>query len=80
MLIKDQDRRIFSNKHVHTSMYQARFQSYFRLQLKKIKWDCCTGFGQVQWKLCLTRSLGPGHFVCYIRYFVISVANKQYKT
>ena len=34
----------------------------------------------VQWKLGITRSLGPGHFVCYIRYFVISVANKQYKT
>ena len=28
-----------------------------------------------------TRSLGPINFVCYImRYFVISVVNKQYKT
>ena len=25
-------------------------------------------------------SLGPAHFVCYTRYFVISVVNKQYKT
>ena len=24
--------------------------------------------------------MGPKNFVCYIRYFVISVANKQYKT
>ena len=28
----------------------------------------------------ITRSLGPGNFVCYIRYLVISVVNKQYKT
>ena len=29
----------------------------------------------------ITRSLGPGHIVCYIRYFVIhvSVVNKQYE-
>ena len=26
------------------------------------------------------RSLGPKNVVCYIRYFVISVDNKQYKT
>ena len=35
---------------------------------------------RIQWKLGITRSLGPGHVVCYIRYFVISVGNKQYKT
>ena len=34
----------------------------------------------VQWKLGITRSLGPKNVVCYIRYFVISVVNKQYKT
>ena len=34
----------------------------------------------IQWKLSITRSLGPRNFVCYIRYFVISVVNKQYKT
>ena len=34
----------------------------------------------VQWKLGITRSLGPRYYVCYIRYFVISVVNKQYKT
>ena len=34
----------------------------------------------VQWKFSITRSLGPRIFVCYIRYFVISVVNKQYKT
>ena len=34
----------------------------------------------VQWKLIITRSLGPQNFVCYIRYFVILVVNKQYKT
>ena len=34
----------------------------------------------VQGKLGITRSLGPGNFVCYIRYLVISVVNKQYKT
>ena len=35
----------------------------------------------VQWKLGITRSLGPRNFVCYMRYFVISsVVNKQYKT
>ena len=28
----------------------------------------------------ITRSLGPRNFVCYIRYFVISVVNEQYKT
>ena len=27
-----------------------------------------------------TWSLGPGNFVCYIRYLVISAVNKQYKT
>ena len=32
------------------------------------------------WKLSITRSLGPRQFVLYIRYFVISVVNKQYKT
>ena len=37
-------------------------------------------FFLVQWKFSITRSLGPGHFVRYIRYFVISVVNKQYKT
>ena len=33
----------------------------------------------IQWKLDITRSLGPRYFVCYIRYFVIkiSVVNKQ---
>ena len=31
----------------------------------------------IQWKLSITRSLGAGHFVCYIRYFVISVVNKK---
>ena len=30
--------------------------------------------------LSITRSLGPGNFVCYIRYLVISVVNKQYET
>ena len=35
---------------------------------------------RIQWKLCITRSLGPRNCVCYIRYFVISVVNKQYKT
>ena len=35
---------------------------------------------EIQWKLSITRSLGPGNFVCYIRYFVISVVKKQYKT
>ena len=34
----------------------------------------------LQWKLSITRSLGPWNFVCYIRYFVISVSYKQYKT
>ena len=34
----------------------------------------------IQGKLGITRSLGPGNFVCYIRYLVISVVNKQYKT
>ena len=34
----------------------------------------------IQWKLGITRSLGPIDFVWYIRYFVISVVNKQYKT
>ena len=34
----------------------------------------------LQWKLSITRSLGPRKFALYIRYFVISVANKQYKT
>ena len=34
----------------------------------------------IQWKLGITRPLGRGHFVCYIRYFVISVVNKQHKT
>ena len=29
---------------------------------------------------CIKRSLGPGNFVCYIRYFVKSVFNEQYKT
>ena len=33
----------------------------------------------VQWKLNITRSLGPRQFVLYIRYFVISVV-KQYTT
>ena len=31
----------------------------------------------MQGKLGITRSLGPGNFVCYIRYLVISVVNKQ---
>ena len=35
---------------------------------------------RVQWKLGITRSLGPGNFVCYIKYLVISVVNEQYKT
>ena len=26
------------------------------------------------------RALGPRKLVCYIRYFVLSVVNKQYKT
>ena len=38
----------------------------------------------IQWKLGITRSLEMGFFFffffCYIRYFVISVVNKQYKT
>ena len=34
----------------------------------------------IQWKLSIARSLEPRNFVCYIRYFVISVVNKQYKT
>ena len=34
----------------------------------------------IQWKLGITRSLGLRIFFCYIRYFVISVVNKQYKT
>ena len=33
----------------------------------------------LQWKLSITRSLGPRKCV-YFRYFVISVVNKQYKT
>ena len=35
---------------------------------------------RIQWILGITRSLGPRNFVCYIRYFVISLVNKQYKT
>ena len=34
----------------------------------------------IQGKLGITRSLGPLNFVCYIRYLVVSVVNKQYKT
>ena len=34
----------------------------------------------LQWKLSITRSLGPRDFVCYIIYFVTSVVNKQYNT
>ena len=34
----------------------------------------------LQWKLSITRSFGPWNFVCYIRYLVISVSCKQYKT
>ena len=34
----------------------------------------------IQWKLGITRSMGPKNCVSYIRYFVISVVNKQYKT
>ena len=34
----------------------------------------------IQWKLIITISLGPRKFALYVRYFVISVANKQYKT
>ena len=36
----------------------------------------------LQWKLGITKSLGPRICVCYmyIRYFVISAVNKQYKT
>ena len=35
----------------------------------------------IQWKLCIMRFLGWRNFVCcYIRYLVISVVNKQYKT
>ena len=29
---------------------------------------------------CITRSFGPRNFVCFIRYFVVSLVNKQYKT
>ena len=32
---------------------------------------------QIQGKLGIVRSLGQGNFVCYIRYFVISVVNKH---
>ena len=35
---------------------------------------------RIQWKLSITRSMGPRKFALYIRYVVISVANKQYKT
>ena len=38
------------------------------------------GQTHIQWKLAITRSLGLGKFVCYIRYLVISVVNQQYKT
>ena len=31
----------------------------------------------IQGKLNIMRSLGPGNLVCYIRYLVISVVNKQ---
>ena len=34
----------------------------------------------IQGKLCITRSLGSGNFVCYIRHLVISVVSKHYKT
>ena len=34
----------------------------------------------IQWKLGIMRFLGLRNFVCCIRYFVISVVNKQYKT
>ena len=35
----------------------------------------------LQWKLDITRSLGPGSCVCYIKYFVISPdSKKQYDT
>ena len=31
----------------------------------------------LQWRLDITKSLGPGNFVCYIRYLVIPVVGKQ---
>ena len=40
-------------------------------------WHPCSDI-RIQWKLGITRSLGPRNFVCYIRYFV-RLVNKQYK-
>ena len=34
----------------------------------------------VQWRLGITRSLGPGRFVCYVGYFAVSVADGQCET
>ena len=42
--------------------------------------SCNSGSISVQGKLGITRSLGPRNFAYYIRYLVISVVNKQYKT
>ena len=53
------------NTYIHTHMYTQKKHTHTL---------------HIQWKLSITRSLGPRQFVLYIRYFVISVVNKQYKT
>ena len=35
---------------------------------------------KIQWKLIIMRPIAPGHFVRYIRDFVLLITNAQYKT
>ena len=70
---------------VHTKavfIWYSLINLKFRLSSSINSWLWLVGIASltIQWKLGITRSLWLGNCICYIRYFVISAVNKQYKT